>query len=69
MRIEDFFKTIKDNKNDFFQKLDESIKKNNIETTNEDFPFINNMYANILQNMTNESIKSTTGKLNIKEHK
>lgn len=66
MTIEDFIIYSQHNINEIHSKLEESIKKNNINTSNKDLPFISGFYTAILQNITNENIKSTTGKLNIK---
>lgn len=65
MKLDEVYEYFKSNQNEFYRKLDNSIRKNNITTNNKTCP-MEKLYQEVSRNKVNEKINPTKGQLKIK---
>ncbi|CAM3901321.1 hypothetical protein [Arcobacter cloacae] len=69
MKLNQLYNYFRLNKEEFFEKLEQCITKNNISTDNESYLTLKDIYEEVRKNEINEKIKITSGRLKIMTEK
>lgn len=59
MKLKELYNYFQSNKEEFFQRLEQCITKNNISTDNDSYPMLKEIYEEVRKNKINEHIKPT----------